>query len=46
MTRKEKIEAGLVKPKVSRYEAKKAARRANPDSPFAVLASLQAGDKA
>lgn len=46
MTRKEKIAAGLEKPKQSKYEAKRAARFANPDSPFAPLASLKAGQTA
>lgn len=42
MTRKEKIAAGLVKPPVSKYEAKRRPQP-DPDSPFAVLASLPAG---
>jgi hypothetical protein len=40
MTRKEKIAAGLEKPPLSKYEAKRAARRADPDSPFAALQAL------
>jgi hypothetical protein len=42
--RKDKIAAGLVKPPLSKYQLRKL-RRANPDSPFAVLATLQTGDK-
>ena len=43
---KDKIAAGMVKPRLSKYELKKAARRANPDSPFAVLATLKEADNA
>lgn len=40
MKRKDKIAAGLVKPPLSKYEIRKL-RRVNPDSPFAVLATLK-----
>lgn len=43
MKRKDKEALGLTPPKISKYAAKRAAQRANPDSPFAPLASLKAG---